>query len=121
MTLKDPFLISSRLLPAVKIGDCTVSLDAQTDRYYFDFESGESIEGNDFNPKTADVQEAMGCLLSFVGAFAEGCAYEDRNPGSESENGDLFPASMREWAMQNSDEISMLAYELEEGERVVTY
>jgi hypothetical protein len=125
MKLSKPFLISSRLLPAVKIADCTISLDPQTDRYYFDMDGGMEFSGDDFHSpacaKGKDVQHSMAALLGFVSAFAEGLNYESRNLDHKSENSDLFPFGMREWATQNSDEISMLAYELEEGERVVAY
>lgn len=53
------------------------------------------------------LQAGLESLLSFICAFAES---KDR----ESENGELFPEEMREWAEQNKDELSMLQSELAE-------
>lgn len=47
-----------------------------------------------------------GTLMSYLGAFAEAQDYE------HSENRNLFPKGLREWATQNSDEIAMAGLEL---------
>lgn len=58
-------------------------------------------------------QEMLATLLTFLGAAAESYSYRQRT-GRNGENEDLFPAPVVEWAYQNSDELSMLAMELEE-------
>jgi hypothetical protein len=55
------------------------------------------------------IQEALSSLLSFLVASAEAVRY-----GSDSDNSDLFPKKVAEWAYMNSDELSMLSVELEE-------
>jgi hypothetical protein len=57
-------------------------------------------------------RDGMESLLSFLGAAAESYRYTMRT-GRESENGDLFPKEIMEWAYQNDGEINMAAYELE--------
>ena len=48
-------------------------------------------------------------------------AYEEAedSPGREGENEDLFDPAVVDWASENGDEISTLAYELEEGTQLV--
>lgn len=53
--------------------------------------------------------EALGSLCSFLGACAESYHYA----GEEGENANLFPERVRDWAVMNSDEIAMLAMEIE--------
>ena len=59
-----------------------------------------------------DERQGMESLLSFLGAAAESYGYTMRT-GRESDNSELFPAFIVEWAYQNADEISMAQYELE--------
>jgi len=55
-----------------------------------------------------DVDKMMASLLDFLSASAEAS-------GPDSDNWDLFPAVVRDWAKANSDELSILAVEMEEG------
>jgi hypothetical protein len=57
-------------------------------------------------------REGMESLLSFLTAAAESYGYTMRT-GRESDNSDLFPAFIVEWACENSDEIGIAAYEME--------
>ena len=67
-----------------------------------DIRSGCNAEPN--------VTDAAGTLFSFLGAAAE--AYRYSMAGGASENDDLFPEHVMEWAYMNDDAISMVGYEL---------
>lgn len=123
MILKPPFIMSSRLLPAVKIAGATLSIEAintSSDgrivyQWHWDFEK-QSITASDLKSGVGDkldYQQTMGGLLSFMVACAESLQC-----GSD-ENSSLFPQEMHEWLTQNSDEIGMLALELEETSNLV--
>jgi hypothetical protein len=127
MLLNKPFEISSRLLPALRIADATISLEraGRTSdgrdrfRYYIDTPAFEHV-GDDLNSGVGgcSTQEAFGSLLSFLGACGESVAYA-RRTGRDSDNADLFPPEVAEWCDQNSDDISMLACELEESPELI--
>ena len=57
-------------------------------------------------------QDGMESLLSFLGAAAE-AYYYTLLTGRKPDNGDLFPDFVVQWAYFNSDEISMVVYEME--------
>ncbi|WP_454852169.1 hypothetical protein [Promicromonospora soli] len=63
-----------------------------------------------------DAFEALRLLLSLLTAAGEAYDHAMRSPGSESENLSLFPAWVPEAASLNSDELTMLALELEPPE-----
>ena len=125
MTLKTPFIITSRLLAGVKVGTATISIEdrgyTSSGRtrwgYYIDLADREH-EGNDMTSGVGGgtLQEGMGSLLSFLGAAAESYNYN----GMEGENSDLFPEWVTKWASENSDEISMLQCEIEETPELIT-
>ena len=119
MKLHEPFIITARLLPGVKIGDSFISIEL----------AGETCEGRtryryhidtpDFEHTSSDLKsgcgggdlvQGMSSLLSFLGAAAE--AYNR----PDSDNADLFPPNVTEWAYQHSDETSRLQCEIEESE-----
>ena len=68
------------------------------------------------------IQDGLASLLSFLGAAAESRqhrawqCYSEIDPDS---NETLFSPAVVDWASENSDEISMLACELEEGAQLV--
>lgn len=125
ITLRYPMTISSRLLPAVDIDNVTVSLDPQDWTIYIDGHGDwADIEHIDqtFRPgalsrddDSAAVREAMGAVFSFLSAFAEAVESEERT-GRDAENSDLFPDELREWAFQNSDELTGAAMALEDDD-----
>lgn len=115
MTLKQPFQISARLLPALNIGGAWVQLeslpkrDAENRTVYrwtIDLPGGAEFTGQDLRSGCGggSLQSGFESLLSFLGAFAEG-----------GENADLFPEGLREWAESAADEIACTACELEES------
>ncbi len=134
MTLHDPFIISARLLPAVKVGGATISIgfcpkntgDGRA-RYdcYIDFDEkpdGGKKEYHDRNLKFGvgggSIKNGFASFLCFLGAAAESRSYRERT-GRQGENEDIFPAWVVEWAQQHSDEISMLQFEIEEGKDLI--
>ncbi len=115
MTLKHPFKISARLLPALEIGGAWIQLEhvgnaggRRVYRWTIDLPDGKEFSGSDLKSGVgvggAKLQEVFVTLLCFLGAAAEG--------GS---NRDLFPRAVVAWAMQNDDEISMLRCDIEES------
>jgi len=122
ITLKDPFFISSRLLPAVKVGNTTISIEytgrepqGRTQyRYYIDFADGSEHVGEDLMSGVGggSLKEGMDSLLSFLVACSE-----SRRPGpyAPGENADLFPDRVGEWAEQNDSEITSVQIWIEEA------
>ena len=53
--------------------------------------SDDAIRGG--HGAAADCIEALKAFSSFMTAWAEAMEYDERNPGRDSENSDLFPAS----------------------------
>lgn len=129
MKIKQPLCITSRLLPGVKIGEATISIEyahitpdeRRAYRWYINL-PGKEFTGNDLASGVGggSLQSGLESLLGFLSAFAEAHAYQDQT-GQECENADLFPAGLAEWAMDNALKISMLVCELEEkpGEFIV--
>lgn len=129
MKLHSPFAISARLMPAVQVGGAWISLEVsgRTDREgrdiyraYIDLPDGTEHEVTDLKSGCGggSVQQGMAALLSFLGAAAESRQYRE-STGRAGENEDLFPVPVVEWASENSDELSMLAIELDEGEALI--
>jgi len=127
--LHAPFAISARLLPAVQIGQTWISIEFAGEtwdgrvryRYYIDTPDFEH-EGSELKSGCGggSIQSGMESLLCFLGAAAEsyryqGCQWTD-NP---DHNCSLFPENVCAWAYQNSDEISMLECELQEGGELI--
>jgi hypothetical protein len=123
MKLSSPFFISARLAPAVRIADAVLSFDRG--QFVLDLPDGSEHRITDFHfpagrvhgaTDESELQDAFGAILSFLSACAESRAYARRRgrDESEGENSDLFPANVGEWAESVSDELGMLACELEE-------
>jgi len=131
MKLHDPFLISSRLLPAIKVGDATISMDTEgyddEGRLIYHY----YIDHADFEYENTDLKSGVGgddlvsgftSLLSFLSHDAEHYRYLYlhhpvllNKSEDESEDYCFDSPSVVEWAYQNSDEIDLLAFELEEA------
>lgn len=120
MQLKAPFSIAPNLEAGIQVGHAWVTIDyaarhgiGNATRYKWTiFGQGFEYSGDDLQSgqQGGGLREGMGSLLSFLGAFAEAL----RHPLSE--NRDLFPAELADWASEHSDEFSMLALEIEETE-----
>ncbi len=122
MKLSNPFIISSRLAPALPIGKAVLSFDRG--QFVLDFDGQEyawtpgfprcTVKGVNDTPESM-LQCTFAAALSFLSACAESRTYARRAGRDEmtGENSNLFPANVGEWAESMSDEISMLACELE--------
>lgn len=127
MTLREPVCITSRLLPGVRVGDASISIEecgATNDgrtryKYYIDTPAFE-YEGSDLKSGVGNgtLQSGLASLLSFLSAAAESYSYQQRT-GRAGDNSDLFPAHVTEWAYQHSDELGMLACELDETPNLI--
>lgn len=113
MRIARPCFITSRLLPGVKVGDVTISIEYAPEvkqvyahraayRYYLDGQDFK-YSNNDLSTGYANLQYALGVLL---GSIADAC--------------DLFPPKVEKWALDHSDELSLLANELEETANLIT-
>ena len=124
MQLTGPIIITPRLMAGVEIDGAFISIgyskrpgdDGRTRyRYCIDL-PGIGIECDDMQSgcQGGNLREGLESLLSFLGACAESIAYAARSdePG---ENADLFPPVIARWAARNSDELSLLAREVEES------
>jgi hypothetical protein len=115
MILRGPFKISARLLPSLEIAGASVQLEYSNRpgsdsgrvryRWTIDLPDGGEHSADDLQSGRGggSLLEGFASLLSFLGAAAEG-----------GENADLFPAPIVAWAATCSDEIAMLAFEIEE-------
>ena len=122
MKLQAPVIITPRLMPGVRVADSFVSIECdnytrdgrQAYRYHIDTPTFE-YSGGDLKSGVGNgtLQSGLASLLAFLGAAAEAYSYTMRT-GRESDNSDLFPAHVTEWAYQHSDELSMIGCELDE-------
>lgn len=122
MKLSSPLLITPRLLPGVQISDSWISISHYSRRdgrsmyqYFIDTPEFEH-EGHDITVRIGHEQRALSTLISFLSVAAE--SYHSVLVGRQSENADLFPKNVMEWAYQHSDEISLLDCELNEKELI---
>jgi hypothetical protein len=126
--LAPPLFISSRLMAAVRVGDAggTVHIeprgrdheDRAVCRYVIEDSDGAVLDdGTDVRSGVRDdfdARKMMGTLLGFLGAAAE--SYRYTMHGQTSENVDLFPPDVTEWAYQHDDELAALALELDDDQ-----
>jgi hypothetical protein len=114
MILQNPLLISARLLPAVRIGNNWISFD--NGDWIFDLESGQEYIETSWSPGASrDLREWFASILGFLSAALESRSFRVRT-GMQGENEDLFPAFVLDAFDGLSDEVSMLSYDLQEGE-----
>lgn len=111
MKLSAPFIISSRLLPAVSIGQGSeqVTVSLSPSGFILDGPFGEhevtdlTLRGN------PSMESAFETLLSFMSAAAESFRYR----GMDGENADLFPAPVTEAIAQVSSELECVHFEIQ--------
>jgi hypothetical protein len=85
-------------------------------RHSWQYVGDDIRSGCNAEPNVTDAAET---LFSFLGAAAE--AYRYSMAGGASENDDLFPGHVMEWAYMNDDVISMVGYELSETSPAVSH
>ena len=116
MILHDPFLISARLLPALRINDSTLSWDGNN--FYIDTPEDEFVI-DDFHPGPwHDTQECFKDILSFMEAANEAYLYDLRT-GVTSDNSGLFSPEITQWIVDHINEIEMLACEIEDENNLI--
>ena len=123
MILRAPFMISSRLLPAVEVGQGTeqIIVSLSPSGFILDGPFGEhKVTGLRLSPLCKSVESAFETLLSFMTAAAESFRYR----GMDGENADLFPAEVTEALFQVSTELECVWADIwtaiESGEELVT-
>lgn len=125
LKLSAPFMISSRLLPAVCIGNATISIaehgrsadNRPRYRYWIDRPNLPTYESADLSGGVGaphNVREGMESLISFLGACAESVAYGERS-GRPGENADLFPPEIGAWAAEHADDLAMMECDIQEN------
>lgn len=128
MILKPPVFITSRLLPGVKIGDATISIERGNNtiditrayyNYYIDL-NGRSFSSKELQSGVSGgtLQEGLESLIGFLSAFAEAILYR-KVIGKMTENINLFPADLADWAVENVDKFVELQCELQEKELII--
>lgn len=118
MKLSSPFIISSALCPALKIGDATLSLldttvtPANRDQARFELQMptfayvDDTLEsGVGGFSSTVEIFETY---LSFMSACGESLRYY----GEDGENASIFPPNVAQWCAENLDEIDMIRSEI---------
>ena len=115
-TLHPPFLISSALAPALKVGDAVISvldttitpanrdqarIEIQTPTFTYVDDSLQSGVGGFHS--TVEIFETF---LSFMEACGESVRYVTYS-GEEGENANLFPRHVALWCAENMDDIGM--------------
>jgi hypothetical protein len=131
MILKQPFIISARLLPALKIGNATLHLDNVTygtenrDRAHFILDLPDGVEYKDDQLQSGQggfsrTQDAFATFLCFLDAAAESYIYADNAYSTDSDaNMSLFPENVVQWAAENADELQMLRCDIEETDALL--
>ena len=118
MKLNPPFIIAPNLEPGLRIGDAWITLSYSNrphpegrQRYEWTwFRGGREESGDDLASGVGGgtLQEGFESMLAFLSAFASATE-------PDSENHNLFPESMSEWAEQNSEEIDMMRLEIDDA------
>lgn len=121
--LHDPFIISSALAPALKIGEATLTLleteitDDNRDRAVFELQTPT------FTHTDKELRSGIGGFPSAVEAFESYLSFLEAAAESypDGENADLFPPHVVQWACENADEIGMARSDLcDENGHVLT-
>jgi hypothetical protein len=115
MKLHAPFIIGSRLLPALRIGDMTLTLRLPL----FPAERGRwgatmILEGPGIHLTDQTLRSGLSGFRSLVDPFNTYLSYLDAAAEARegSDNADLFPPSVMQWARDNASAIAEARMEL---------
>lgn len=122
MILEWPLIISSRLLPDVKVGEDTLSIEFDSNSnswmYHIDTQDGRELSGDGLKGRFSNVREVFACLFDFMEACVESIRYS-RHTGERGENSDLFSPEIASWVEDNQTQIEYLRLVLsEESEEI---
>ena len=129
MILSPPIIITSRLLPGVKVGSATISISYSPRpgddtalgqrtryRYYIDLPDYEyAADDLQSGCGGGTLQSGLESLLAFLSACGESYNYR----GEEGENSDLFPLPLAQWCADHTDQLTLLQLELEETKDLI--
>lgn len=129
-TLNTPLMITSRLLPGVKVGDSFISIEVLSHDgagrykvgYFLDGPTGMLGSGDEISVMmmahesvSYDLpRKAMATLLSLLGNDGDG--YRQYMGNGEPIDGYAFGPVLAEFAYMHGDEISMIACDLDDSE-----
>jgi hypothetical protein len=118
MQLTQPVVITPRLLAGLQIGNVFISItyarkpgdEGRTRYLYYIDGEGLSFSCDDLQSgcQGGTLQEGLSSLISFLSACGEGGEYVD-----------LFPPDIAEWCAMNTEELSIIACELEENQNAI--
>ena len=123
MIIKPPCMITSRLLPGIKVGDATLSIEySDCDKYgrkefswFVDVPGVGDFEGASLSGM-GGLQSALGDLCYFLGHAGDWFNSMVKDPEDEKP---LFPPALCEWAGENVDALEMVRMDLEEGDKLI--
>ena len=118
MKLNSPFIISSRLLPAIQLGKATIQLERAGQltngkkiyRWTIDLD-GEEYSRTDLYC-FGNLQEGFENFIAFLYSEASLFNYEKQSKRIVSFKNKLFPEEITRWAAAHEDELAMLEDEL---------
>jgi len=117
ITTEDPLEIEIGLTGTVRVELARLADNKNPTVYRWRVtDEGVDYQGTDIHLRVgqrADNEKAMGALLSFLGTGGE--AYRATMGDRKSDNADMFPPDINEWAYQHSEEISMAHLRLSGG------
>jgi hypothetical protein len=136
MKLESPIMISARLLPAVKIADCTISLEFHdysadnrcTLATHYDRPGKKSFTeialstgaGEEWNDET--VRKSFCALLGFLSAAVESREYRERQGKPRDDSADttenLFPPFIVRFFAEHTSELESVSIDLENDSAV---
>ena len=116
MELSSPFIITSRLNAGIKIGNANIEYGSNGN-FLITFDNGNEYEITEYQAGPChSLQDSFADILGFLSAWIDSITYPD------GENVDLFPVDnegLKKWAIENSDEISMLSSDIEENDYII--
>lgn len=134
MKIQAPCIITSRLLPGVRIGETEVSIDYddwRPDDHFcgqYRMHYRVCIDSPTFNYESTDqasgcgradrLQVALSACLNFLSSCGE-CVNYEKSTGRTIEKFDLYPSEVAEWCAANANTLRSLASEIEETPNVI--